>query len=61
MKLILIIILEVIIVLYAPDVFYLPDISMSYRASVLKVPDYSSSSFSTEGFAVYKNVQTGQN
>lgn len=38
-----------------------PDISMSYRASVLKVPDYSSSSFSTEGFAVYKNVQTGDN
>lgn len=60
MKLILIIILEVIIT-YAPDFFYLPDISMSYRASVVKVPDYSSSSFSTEGFAVYKNVQTGQN
>lgn len=37
-----------------------PDISMSYRASVVKVPDYSSSSFSTEGFTVYKNVQTGQ-
>ncbi|KAJ7387336.1 Calcineurin-binding protein cabin-1 [Desmophyllum pertusum] len=36
-----------------------PDISMSYRASVVKVPDYSSSSFSTEGFSVYKNVQTG--
>lgn len=35
------------------------DISMSYRASVVKVPDYSSSSFSTEGFSVYKNVQTG--
>ena len=33
---------------------------MSYRASVVKVPDYSSSSFSTEGFTVYKNVQTGQ-
>ena len=32
---------------------------MSYRASVVKVPDYSSSSFSTEGFSVYKNVQTG--
>ena len=60
MKLILIIILEVIII-YVPDFFYLPDISMSYRASVVKVPDYSSSSFSTEGFAVYKNVQTGQN
>ena len=42
-------------------IFYLSDISMSYRASVVKVPDYSSSSFSTEGFAVYKNVQTGQN
>ena len=60
MKLILIIILEVIII-YVPDFFYFPDISMSYRASVVKVPDYSSSSFSTEGFAVYKNVQTGQN
>ena len=32
---------------------------MSYRTSVVKVPDYSSSSFSTEGFSVYKNVQTG--
>jgi len=31
---------------------------MSYRASV-KVPDYSNSSVSTEGFTVYKNVQTG--
>ena len=61
MKLILIIILEVIILIYAPEFFHLPDISMSYRASVVKVPDYSSSSFSTEGFAVYKNVQTGQN
>lgn len=38
-----------------------PDISMSYRASVVKVPDYSSSSFSTEGFAVFKNVQTADN
>ncbi|RMX51696.1 hypothetical protein pdam_00008112, partial [Pocillopora damicornis] len=37
-----------------------PDISMSYRTSVVKVPDYSSSSFSTEGFSVYKNVQTGE-
>lgn len=36
-----------------------PDISMSYRASVVKVPDYSSSSFSTEGFSVYKNTQSG--
>ena len=60
MKLILIIILKVIII-YAPNFFYLPDISMSYRASVVKVLDHSSSSFSTEGFAVYKNVQTGQN
>lgn len=36
-----------------------PDMSMSYRASVVKVPDYSSSSFSTEGFSVYKNTQSG--
>ena len=39
--------------------FLFSDISMSYRPSVVKVPDYSSSSFSTEGFSVYKNVQTG--
>lgn len=39
--------------------FFVEDISMSYRTSVVKVPDYSSSSFSTEGFSVYKNVQTG--
>ena len=39
---------------------FVSDISMSYRASVVKVPDYSSSSFSTEGFAVFKNVQTGR-
>ena len=36
------------------------DMSMSYRASVVKVPDYSSSSFSTEGFSVYKNTQSGK-
>ena len=40
--------------------FSFSDMSMSYRASVVKVPDYSSSSFSTEGFSVYKNTQSGK-
>jgi len=40
--------------------FSFSDMSMSYRASVVKVPDYSGSSFSTEGFSVYKNTQSGK-